>query len=85
MPSRRAVRSLPDDELTEIGDRIVAALKAAGGSLKTGALAKAAKEKSGGAFTRLLVKLVEAGRIVRGGNARGAWVALPGKTPGRHL
>lgn len=75
---RRAVRSLPN-ETNELGDRIVAALKVRSPQ-KVGELAKAAKLKlEGPHLTRLLVKLADAGRIVRKGTGRGSRVMLPGR------
>lgn len=65
--------------LTEIGDRIVAALRKQN-PMRTGDLAAAAKLPVQGAkLSRLLVKLADAGRITREGTGRGSTVALPGR------
>lgn len=74
------------DDLKDLGDRVVAVLRAKSPQ-RVGDVLKAANVKiDRSRTTRLLIKLAEAGRIVRSGVGRGAMVALPGKTPARgHL
>jgi hypothetical protein len=70
-----------DDEIVAFGERIVAALKKAGGTMRPGDLATAAKGKlEKYAYKSLLLKVEAAGLIVRKGTGRGAIVTLPAKS-----
>lgn len=72
-----------DQELQEIGDRIVTALRAKSPQ-RTGDLIKVAKLKvERNKLGRLLVMLAATGRITRSGAGRGATLSLPGKTQAR--
>jgi hypothetical protein len=82
-PPASAKTDKVDQQLQEIGDRIVAVLRTKSPQ-RVGDVLKAAKVKGDRSkITRLMMKLAEAGRITRSGVGRGAMVSLPGTARAR--